>query len=183
MKKVISVILAMVMLLTSSLGSAEGTLKLPARLVEIGAEAFSGDSSMTVADVPYGTESISSRAFADSALEKIYIPRTVSYIAEDAFEGTDALICAPEFSYAQTYAEQHGFEWEDCGDHYPVNVVDTAADILVWSSAFNGKSCFVAVSLVGTAHKPPERECFSWGNNNIAHLWCGNGKIDCFVFL
>ena len=102
MKKVISVILAVVMLLTSSLGCAEGTLKLPGSLLEIEAEAFSGNSSLTVADIPYGSESISARAFADSTLEKIYIPGTVSYIAEDAFEGTDVLISSPVSFYDQT---------------------------------------------------------------------------------
>ena len=157
MKRAISVIMAVVMLLIPLLSNAEGMLKLPSGLTRIEAEAFAGNASTTVADIPYGTESIGPRAFADSVLEKIYIPRTVSFIAEDAFEGTDVLISSPTFSYAQTYAEAHGFAWEDCEDHYPLNVMDTASDILDQEFQFEDEELVGSELLSTEGETDPER--------------------------
>ncbi len=168
MKKVISIIMAVVLLLTSSLGCAEGVVKLPAKLVEIETEAFSGDSSLTVADVPYGTQSISSRAFAGSTLEKIYIPRTVTYIAEDAFDGTDVLILSPESCYAHTYAEENGLRWADCGDHYEQDEQDAIED-LQNSSISLSETKIEAIELLSTAGvTDPEELEFIRGYNKLA---------------
>ena len=59
------------------------------------------------------------RAFAYSGVKKIYIPDTVTEIAEDAFEGADkVVICSRPSSYAQEYAEEYGLNWEDDGQYY-----------------------------------------------------------------
>lgn len=169
MKRAISVIMAVVMLLTPLLSNAEGMLKLPSGLTRIEAEAFAGNASTTVVDIPYGTESIASRAFADSVLEKIYIPRTVSFIAEDAFEGTDVLILSPAFSYAQTYAEAHGFAWEDCGDHYEQDEQDAIEDMGNTSLSFDEMKIegLKALSTEGVTD-PTELE-FILGYNELVH--------------
>ncbi|MBR3795078.1 MAG: leucine-rich repeat protein [Clostridia bacterium] len=130
MKRWISMLLAFVMVFTSTFGFAENSLRLPANLKVIADEAFRGSSSLTVADVPYGTESIEDLAFADSALERIYIPGTVSSIAGNAFSGTSAVIASPASSYAHTYAEELGLSWEDCGNHYGTEIFNAALDIL-----------------------------------------------------
>lgn len=130
MKRWISMLLAFIMVFTSTFGFAENSLRLPANLKVIADEAFRGSDSLTIADVPYGTESIEDLAFADSALERIYIPGTVSSIARNAFSGTSAVIASPASSYAHTYAEELGLSWEDCGNHYGTEIFNAALDIL-----------------------------------------------------
>ena len=82
---------------------------LPSFLTEIGDEAFAGTafSSVRIAD---GCVSIGSRAFADSAaLSYLYVPASVTAIAEDAFENSLGLtLVGPEGSFAQQYADGHG---------------------------------------------------------------------------
>lgn len=168
MKRIISIMLTVSILLASDLGGAEGILKLPDNLVEIEAEAFSGNSSLTTADVPYGTESISSRVFANSALQKIYIPNTVYYIAEDAFAGTDVLISAPDFSYAQMYAERNGFQWEDSGDHYPQNVALSSADILNSGFQVDDEKLLAPELLPTEGETDPERLKLIGEHNTLA---------------
>ncbi len=83
---------------------------LPASLKIIEAEAFAGDIFSHVV-LPEGCESIGSKAFANcGSLMEIYIPETVTFIAEDAFEGTtDFTISTPATSgYVYDYAQSHG---------------------------------------------------------------------------
>ena len=85
-------------------------LKLPAKLKEIEAEAFAGDS-LSVVDLR-GTKikKIGSKAFADCIeLVKIYIPATVTEIHANAFSGCGSVtFCCPQGSYAERYAKEHG---------------------------------------------------------------------------
>lgn len=65
------------------------TLYLPAMLTEIEDSAFEGIAAEAV-QIPYGVTSIGSRAFADCPnLMAVYIPGSVGYIADDAFDGSD----------------------------------------------------------------------------------------------
>ena len=118
MKKYLSLLLILVMLVTSYGGALADTLKLPVNLTTIGEEAFYGTSSLDVVDIPWGTETIGSKAFANSGITKVSIPVTVNQIADDAFEGTNVTICASKISYAKTYADAHGFSWEDTNGQY-----------------------------------------------------------------
>ena len=112
MKKCLSLLLILVMLVTSYGGALADTLKLPTNLTTIGEEAFFGASSLDVVDIPWGTEIIGSKAFANSSVTKVYIPATVYSIADDAFQGTNITICASAYSYAKEYADSHGIAWE-----------------------------------------------------------------------
>ncbi len=92
---------------------ATGILVMPGNLTKVEAEAFQGVEY--VAEIVLGThtERIEDKAFANmSGLKKITIPDSVIYIAENAFLGTDAIICCNQGSYAQQYAYAHGISWE-----------------------------------------------------------------------
>lgn len=87
----------------------------PRFLTVIGPEAFAGIGAKEVILYDECTE-IQSRAFANCAnLERIEIPASVKTIAEDAFTGCpgDLTIVAPSYSAAKTFADQHGYLWEN----------------------------------------------------------------------
>ncbi|MBQ6858835.1 MAG: leucine-rich repeat domain-containing protein, partial [Clostridia bacterium] len=76
-------------------------------------EAFCGTEAERIA-LPDGAQKIGTRAFAASALEVIEIPKSVSEIAEDAFEGCEQLqIHGASGSYAEQYAGQQGIAFFD----------------------------------------------------------------------
>jgi len=81
---------------------------LPSMLKTIEEEAFAGAKFKSV-KVPDGTLRIEANAFKDcTKLEQIEIPGTVSYIAEEAFEGTNGfVIYCPSGSVAESYAQEH----------------------------------------------------------------------------
>lgn len=85
---------------------------LPDNLTAIEAEAFLS-ARFDEAVIPAGCKSIGARAFAgNTALTAVYIPASVTDIADDAFEGCSSVrfICT-EDSAAAAYADQHGIEW------------------------------------------------------------------------
>lgn len=60
--------------------------------------------------LPEGLQVIESQAFADLAdVDRIVIPQSVIAIADDAFEGTDALLTVYEGSCAEQWAAMHGY--------------------------------------------------------------------------
>ena len=77
------------------------------------AGAFEG-SGITAIRLYEGLEAIPERAFADSALEWIYIPATVTIFADSAFDGCTAalIICTPENSPAAMFAQENGISLE-----------------------------------------------------------------------
>lgn len=91
------------------LGHAEFTVPSSVSFVE--EEAFSGIAAYSV-DLG-SAEYIGSRAFADCPnLKKVYIPRTMYFIADDAFEGTTELtLYGVNDHYAEQYAKEHGFKY------------------------------------------------------------------------
>lgn len=105
MKKAVRAALGicLILLALSVTGSfADGVFTLPADVTRIEDECFYGVPvrEMRLHD---GATYIGSKAFAYTQLEILYIPRSVQYIAPDAFEGSDSLIPAV---YAGSYADQ-----------------------------------------------------------------------------
>ena len=68
-----------------SIPELEAVLTLPANLTKIESEAFSGLTSV----------------------DAVRVPETVVEIADDAFEGSDIIIIAPEGSYVLQWAEDN----------------------------------------------------------------------------
>jgi len=84
-------------------------LTLPSSTQVICEEAFYGATSLDEVVVPEGATEIQSGAFAYSTLNSIELPESLTYIADDAFEGVEGLsVNAPEGSYAaQWWAAQY----------------------------------------------------------------------------
>ena len=88
--------------------SAETTIILPAELQIIEEEVFADAAGVKHVVVPEGALEIRSKAFADSGLQTIRLPESLTLIAEDAFEGlTDLTAFGVDGSYAQEYCEEH----------------------------------------------------------------------------
>ncbi|MCR5135930.1 MAG: DUF6273 domain-containing protein [Oscillospiraceae bacterium] len=120
LKKLISLLLATVML-GSSCGEAVADLvQLPDDLNRVEEEVFYHDISLYEVEIPYGVESIDSKAFAYSSVKRIRIPDSVIWIADDAFEGvSDLTICCSEDSCAKELADSRDdYVWEQLGGQY-----------------------------------------------------------------
>lgn len=103
----------------------ENALRLPADVTEIQKEAFMNSTAEYIV-LPDGCKTIGSRAFAgwegtDSEWVYIYIPRSVTKIADDAFEDSQwfAIICEPT-SYAHYFAADYEAYYydEEYDDYY-----------------------------------------------------------------
>lgn len=83
---------------------------LPQAMKIIEEEAFMNTSFYYVV-LPESATTIESKAFANCGnLKYIYIPESTKNIASDAFQNVTSLTIYGKFgSYAQTYAEQHGY--------------------------------------------------------------------------
>ena len=88
-KKIWFILLCAATLLCAS--ATADTLIQPTSVMAIEAEAFMGDTSLDEAELPEGLLSIGSRAFAQSSLKRIYLPKSLSDIAADAFLGCQGL--------------------------------------------------------------------------------------------
>lgn len=109
-------------------------INIPQSVISIGDDAFARCFKLNSITLPEGIEAINSGTFQNcSNLKEVIVPSTlksidriafwychklkeisltdtVSYIFDDAFEGCIALsIIAPAGSYAQNYAEKHGY--------------------------------------------------------------------------
>jgi len=93
---------------------AEPDLILPEALTHIEEEAFMG-GTFKYPRLSENVVYIGKRAFADCVdLARIYIPEKTTQIEPDAFEGvTELVICGVRNSYAETYAAEHGFAFEE----------------------------------------------------------------------
>lgn len=82
-------------------------------ITEIGEEAFAGTGFQTI-EIAEGCETIGSRAFGNCGnLRNVKLPSSVTYIADDAFEGCDAEklnIIALYDSYAIAWAQEKGIK-------------------------------------------------------------------------
>ena len=83
------------------------TMVTPEMLKEIDEEAFVGIAAKVV-QISDGVETIGTRAFAESALEQILIPASVTEIGDEAFDLGTAIFGQPG-SYAQQWALEHGY--------------------------------------------------------------------------
>ena len=87
---------------------AQQTMTLPASLTEISEEAFMGAAAEEYI-LPNGMTAIGARAFTGSQVKLIAIPDSVTAIDDTAFEGCNVTFIAPADSYAESYAQAHGF--------------------------------------------------------------------------
>ena len=91
-------------------------------LKRIGNEAFWGTDHSREITIPDGVTEIGSRAFGPEDLGRIYIPDSVTYIAEDAFPW--AVVVSSAGSCAHDYAVRRGLPWESTSPWQPEDVED-----------------------------------------------------------
>lgn len=93
-----------------ALSCAAETLTLPADTLLVASEAFCGLQKADRVAIPEGALAVESRAFADSAISEAVLPASLTFIADDAFEGCANLnVIAPEGSYALEWALARGY--------------------------------------------------------------------------
>ena len=92
--------------------SAEGVLTLPESVRRIEAEAFRGASMILEVILSSYVKSIGPKAFADSGLQRIYLPDSVTEIADDAFENTNAVGWGNPDNYAEAWCGENGMVYE-----------------------------------------------------------------------
>ena len=106
---ILTLFLCFIVLASHAETAFAATLKLPSALTTIGVEAFYGDNSIDIVQLPDTIERIESKAFANSSLKEINLPDSLRYIADDAFSGvTDISVTANEGSYAYRWADSKG---------------------------------------------------------------------------
>lgn len=111
-RRLFAAILVLAMLLTNSGLSAlaDAVLNMPAALKIIDEEAFYGDTSIDKVVLSDKVKEIRARAFANSTLSEINLPDSLTFIAEDAFDGSDKVtVTAPAGSYAYQWAVDHDY--------------------------------------------------------------------------
>ena len=83
----------------------------PASTKEIGDEAFVGVPLQTNFMVRSGIETIGSRAFAGTGVKLVWLPKTLNYIAPDAFDKGTAFTCSPN-TYAESWCQENGVDYD-----------------------------------------------------------------------
>ena len=84
----------------------------------IGEEAFYGDQSITNLELPEGLLRIESKAFADTSLQSVVLPRSLQYFAVDSFAGCpeNLVICVYKDTKAQELCEKYGIIYQIIDD-------------------------------------------------------------------
>ena len=125
--------LALALLCWQAAPAAPGETRLPAQLTVIEAEAFLNDALLDRVVIAEGTRRIHARAFAGCALSAVYLPDSLVFIADDAFDAdTDAVLYVRPGTYACEWAQAHGFDPAliDQNDRYEYAARGGACEIL-----------------------------------------------------
>ena len=109
-KTKLAAVLVSAALCAGASGALAAGLTLPPAIQEIGEEAFAGVLAFDTVALPESVTSIGTRAFAGSSLKAVYLPPTLTSIADDAFEGCEGLVVtADKGSYAYAWAVRNKY--------------------------------------------------------------------------
>ena len=97
---------------------------IPRSLKRIEESTFDTCKNLKYVFIGNNIEYIGSMAFADTAIEQIYLPPSVTEIEDDAFGTNLKIIYGESGSYAQTWASAHGIPFAN-GYEYTVNSDNT----------------------------------------------------------
>lgn len=113
------------------------TLNIPSNVTTLSFGAFQKCSALRQVKIGGGVNSIPEQCFYNcSSLVDIEIPESVTSIADNAFSGCDKLeIYCYEFSYAQSFAEEHGIKYVIL-DKYDLGDVDLSGRINIRDVSF-----------------------------------------------
>ena len=120
---------------------AQGVLTMPAALKIIDEEAFYGSTSIDKVVLPEGVTEIHSKAFANSTLSEINLPNSLTFIADDAFDGPDKVtVTANPGTVAYDWAVRNLY----INDKLTIKSVScntesaNIGDVVTWSVIVNG---------------------------------------------
>lgn len=108
----IALVCILALLLFSGMAAAEASqvLKLPAGTRVIEAEAFYNVKALDKVVLPEGTAEILDKAFANSSVKEVTFASTITYIAENAFDGCVKFkVSVPMGCYAYQWCVDHGY--------------------------------------------------------------------------
>lgn len=111
-RKLLAMFLVLAMLVSDSgvVALADAVLTMPAALQIIEEEAFYGSTSIDKVVLSNNVKEIRARAFANSTLSEINLPDSLTFIAEDAFDGPNKVkITANAGTYAYSWAVNNGY--------------------------------------------------------------------------
>ena len=87
-----------------------GALQIPAGVIQLENEAFSGSGGFSRVSIPEGTAALGDRIFDTCpALQFVALPESVTAIGDNSFSG--AVILCPEGSAAEAYAKEQNLEY------------------------------------------------------------------------
>ena len=167
-------LVAMMLILVLLMGNggivalADAVLTMPAALQIIDEEAFYGSTSIDRVVLSNKVTEIRSRAFANSTLSEINLPSSITYIAEDAFDGPDKVtVSATEGTYAYRWAVEHGYISEE------IEVIDftVSPDMLTLTvgSTYTLSASFVPSNATTVS--------ITWGSSKKTVATVNNGTI------
>ena len=169
-QRLVSMILVLILLMANGglTALADAVLTMPAALQIIDEEAFYGSTSVDRVVLSNKVTEIRSRAFANSTLSEINLPASITYIAEDAFDGPDKVtVSATEGSYAYRWAVEHGYISEE------IDAVDftVSPDMLTLTvgSTYTLSTSFVPSNATTVA--------ITWGSSKKTVATVSNGTI------
>ena len=141
--RILAITLVLVMLFADGnlAALAEGVLTMPTALQIIDEESFYGASSIDKVVLSNKVTEIRARAFANSTLSEINFPASLTYIAEDAFDGPDKVtVTAIEGTYAYDWAVDHGYISPNLTIRsFSSNVSEAnIGDIITWTATIQG---------------------------------------------
>lgn len=159
--------------------SLADTVILPSNILHIEKEAFANDSSISTALLPEGILTIDEKAFAYTNLESINLPKSLTYISGDAFEGCNLMIATVyESSYALEYCQQNNITYNV---NYPCIIGDytfrTLEDGTSAITGYNGTERKITLPKYDSENKPVtviDKDAFN-GNKAIIEVVIPNG--------
>ncbi len=142
------VFVSIVLLLLLPAAQAESVLTLPASTQIIEAEAFYGDTALEKVVLPEGVQRIEAAAFASSSLEEVNLPNSLTFIADDAFDGCEiTMLEVEEGTYAYEWCVRKGIITDNI-------VIETPIEQFTWEqlndkeasiTAYNGTEAVVSI--------------------------------------
>lgn len=142
-RRILSFVLILVMIFADGgiAALAEGVLRMPAALKIIDEEAFYGSTSIDKVTLPEGITEIRSKAFANSTLSEINLPDSLTFIADDAFDGPDKVtITANPGTEAYDWALRNHYI-DDALKIKSITANTESAnigDVITWNAVVNG---------------------------------------------
>jgi len=161
LRRLLAIFLVLMLLSADVCAIAEAvvTLTLPSSLQIIEEEAFAGNTSIEKVIVPDGTTEIRSRAFADSSMTELELPDSLTFIAEDAFEGCgEFALTVPENCYAYDRCVELGLIKSDEPDPSVIESVHPYPDEFDYTWTYDAGEGTESVTITFSADTETEED-------------------------